>query len=117
MHSEKQGKTHHHHHQVWTAPYGISLQKMMSWQSLPFQYGFVNNRWCKAKNLILEKKPGVRKIHQLCIIGLLEADFNTALKLIFGRKMMRNEETSGISEEQWGGRPNRTALDTACKKS
>ena len=29
---------------------------------------------------------------------------------------MRNSETSGISEEQWGGRPNRKALDTGCKK-
>ena len=65
---------------------------------------------------MLEKKPGVRKIHQLRIIGLLEADFNTALKLIFARKMMWNAETSGISDEQWGGQPNRTALDTACKR-
>ena len=84
--------------------------------SLPLQYGFVNNRWCKATDVMLGKKPGVRKIHQLHIIGLLEADFNTALKLIFARKMMRNAETSGISEEQWGGCPNRTELDTACKK-
>ena len=30
--------------------------------------------------------------------------------------MMWNAETSGISNEQWGGRPNQTALDTACKK-
>ena len=56
--------------------------------SLPFQYGFVNKRWFKATDVMLEKKPGVRKIHQLRIIGLLEADFNTALKLIFARKMM-----------------------------
>ena len=52
---------------------------------------------------MLEKKPEVRKIHQLQIIGLLEADFNTAFKLIFARKMMWNAETSGISDEQWGG--------------
>ena len=62
--------------------------------SLPFQYVFVNKRWCKAKDVMLEKKPGVRMIHQLRIIGLLEADFNTALKLIFARKMMWNAETS-----------------------
>jgi len=65
---------------------------------------------------MLEKKPGVRKIHQLRIIGLLEADFNTALKLIFAKKMMRNAESCGISGEQWGGRPNRTSTDTAFKK-
>ncbi|MFN9954308.1 MAG: hypothetical protein ACK55I_14530, partial [bacterium] len=38
------------------------------------------------------------------------------LKLTFARKMMRNAENSGISGEQWGGRPNRTAIDTAFKK-
>ena len=37
--------------------------------SLPFQYGFINKRWCKATNVMLEKKPGVRKIYQLRIIG------------------------------------------------
>ena len=63
-----------------------------------------------------EKKPGMIKIHQLRIIGLLEADFNIALKLIFAKKMMRNEESSGISGEQWGGSPKRTAIDTAFKK-
>ena len=83
---------------------------------LLFQYRFVNNRWCRATDVMLEKKPGVRKIHQLHIIVLLEADFNTAFKLIFAKKMMGNAERSGISNEQWGGRPNRTALDTACRK-
>ena len=29
---------------------------------------------------------------------------------------MRNAESSGISGEKWGGRPNRTAVDTAFKK-
>ena len=38
--------------------------------SLPFKYVFVNERWCKATDVMLEKKPGVRKIHQLRIIGL-----------------------------------------------
>ena len=84
--------------------------------SLLFKYGFVHERWCKATDVMIEKKPGVRKIHQLRIIGLLEADFNTSLKLIFARKMMRNAENSGISGEQWGGRPNRMAIDTAFKK-
>ena len=83
---------------------------------LPFEYGFINERWCKATDVMLEKKPGVRKIHQLRIIGLLEADFNTALKLLFAKKMMRNAESSGICGEQWGGRPNITVIDTAFKK-
>ena len=35
---------------------------------LPFEYGFINERWCKATDVMLEKRPGVRKIHQLRII-------------------------------------------------
>ena len=84
--------------------------------SLPLNYGFVNNRWCQATDVMLEKKQGKRKIHRLRTIGLMEADFNTALKLLFAKKMMDNAERSGISGEQWGGRPNRTALDTAVRK-
>ena len=84
--------------------------------SLPFKYGFVNDRWCRATDAMLENKHGLSKIQQLSIIGLLEADFNTSLKLIFANKMMKNAERSGISGEQWGGRPNITAIDTAFKK-
>ena len=29
--------------------------------SLLFKYGFINERWCKATDVMLEKKPGVRK--------------------------------------------------------
>ena len=94
-----------------------SLEELFAiMMSLPLNYGFVNDRWCRATAVMLEKKPGVRKIHQLRIIGLIEAYFNTALKLIFAKKMMRNAESSGISGEQWGGRPNRGAIYTAFKK-
>ncbi|KAL7524344.1 hypothetical protein ACHAXR_000536 [Thalassiosira sp. AJA248-18] len=51
--------------------------------SLPFIYGFANTRWLQETDVMLEKKKGVRKIHILRIIGLLEADFNTALKFFF----------------------------------
>jgi len=58
--------------------------------SLPFMYGFPNPRWSNEVDVMLEKKPGVRNIHLLRIIGLLEADFNTALKYFFAKKMMTN---------------------------
>jgi len=32
---------------------------------LPFMYGFANNRWAKYLDVMLEKKSGVRQIHQL----------------------------------------------------
>jgi hypothetical protein len=84
--------------------------------SLPFMYGFANPRWSNEIDVMLEKKPGVRKIHLLCIIGLLEADFNTALKYFFAKRMMANAEQLGLSDEQWGSRKNRSSIDAAMLK-
>jgi hypothetical protein len=85
--------------------------------SLPFMYGFVNQRWLHEIDVMLEKQKGVRKVHLLRIIGLLEADFNTALKLFFfAKKMMQNAESNGLSDEQWGSRRNRLSLDAAMIK-
>ena len=84
--------------------------------SLPFMYGFANPRWSNEVDVMLEKKPGVRKIHLLRIIGLLEADFNTALKYFFAKRMMTNAEQISISDEQWGSRKNRSSIDAAMLK-
>ncbi|KAL7534080.1 hypothetical protein ACHAWF_011768 [Thalassiosira exigua] len=83
---------------------------------MPFMYGFINERWATSLYVMLEKKPGVRRIHQLRIIGLVEADFNTALKLYFSRHLVANTETTSLTEEQWGGRPGRTAAEPALRK-
>jgi len=50
-------------------------------------YGFVNERWTTEIDVMLEKKQDIRKIHQLRIIGILEADFNTALKTLFSKQL------------------------------
>ena len=75
-------------------------------------YGFVNRRWMKMIDVMLEKKKGVRYIHMLRIIGLLEADFNTALK-IYARRLMQQAEENGLTDEQWGGRNNCSSVDAA----
>ena len=54
---------------------------------------------------MLEKKRGVRRIHLMRIIALVEADFNTALKIMYARKLMWQAERSDISSDQWGGPP------------
>ena len=87
------------------------MSKMMS---LPFEYGFVNERWTNSIDVMLEKKRGQRKIHMLRIIALVEADWNTALKIIF-RKLIRNAEKVGLNDEQWGSRKDRMTLDPAMR--
>ena len=53
---------------------------------------------------MLEKKKGVRKSHLLQIIGLLEADFNTALIFSFANQMMIIAEENGLSDySMFGG--------------
>ena len=98
------------HYTLWKAiaekEYFCDYMAIM--MSLPFMYGFSNKRWEFGIDCMLEKKAGVRKIHLMRIIGLLEADFNTALKIIFARRMMCNGEISGMTNSQWGGRANRS---------
>ena len=46
-------------------------QVMVIMMRLPFMYGFKNDRWAHCIDVMLEKKTGVRRIHQLRIIGLI----------------------------------------------
>ncbi|KAL7531049.1 hypothetical protein ACHAWF_003610 [Thalassiosira exigua] len=75
------------HYTLWKAiaekEYFCEYMAIM--MSLPFMYGFSNKRWKFGIDCMLWKKAGVQKIHLMRIIGLLEADFNTALKIIFAR--------------------------------
>ncbi|KAL7523120.1 hypothetical protein ACHAWF_000381, partial [Thalassiosira exigua] len=54
---------------------------------------------------MLEKKTGVRRIHQLQIIGLVEADFNTALKLYFAKYLVANSELTELDRRTVGRTP------------
>jgi len=75
------------HYSIWKVL--AREDDIMDWLSvmirLHFMYGFVNNRWTTEIDVMLEKKRDVQKIHQLRIIGILEADFNTALKILFSK--------------------------------
>ena len=83
---------------------------------LPFVYGFANTRWLQGIDMILEKKKEVRKIHLLRIIGLMEADFNTALIFSFVNQMMTIAEENSLSDKQRGLRKDRTSTDTVMTK-
>ncbi|KAL7428792.1 hypothetical protein ACHAXH_000893, partial [Discostella pseudostelligera] len=84
--------------------------------SLPFMYGFVNMHWTHMSDFMLEKKPGVRHIHQLRIIGKEPAEFNTCLKFYIGHQTMHNFENSDPCDDQHGFRPNRSSIDAGLLK-
>jgi hypothetical protein len=84
--------------------------------SLPFIYGFANAHWKQMTDFMLEKKPGVRHIHLLRIIGKVPAEFNTCLKLLIGKLARDNFEATDTCDEQHGFRPNRSAPDAMMLK-
>ena len=58
--------------------------------------------------MMLEKKKGICKILLLQIIGLLETDFNSALKFYFVKEMMgRWKENESLDDVQWGSHKHR----------
>ena len=68
------------------------LDYLSTTMRLPFVYVFVNDRWARCLDVMLEKKEVVRQLYQLQIIRLVEADFNTALKIFFAKQMVANSE-------------------------
>jgi hypothetical protein len=84
--------------------------------SLPFTYGFVNDHWMHMTDFMLEKKPGVREIHMLRIIGKVAAEFNTCLKFYIGKQARDNFEDSNPCDEQHGFRPHRSPIDAMMLK-
>ena len=65
---------------------------------------------------MLEKKAGIKKIHLLQIICLVEANFNTALKLYFAKHLVSNSEKTELIQEQSRGHPSRQVTDSALHK-
>ena len=53
--------------------------------TLPLEYGFASEKWSKAVQIILEKKPGYPLINRLRGIIILEADYYWVLRLIWGK--------------------------------
>ena len=84
--------------------------------SLPFKYGFSPRRWEHAIDCMIEKTKGVKRIHLMRIIGLVEAELNCALKIFYSQRLMSNTEKAGLSSNQWGGRANRNATTCATRK-
>ena len=58
--------------------------------------------WTHMTDFMLEKKPGVRHIHTLRIIGKVVAKFNTCLKFFIGKQARDNFEQSDPCDDQHG---------------
>jgi hypothetical protein len=68
--------------------------------------------WQKAVNVLIEKGHGEPKIHRLCIINLLEADYNLFLKLTWGSRLVRRAvQFDLLNSGQHGSTPGKTTME------
>ena len=90
------------------------LDAIMS--NIPHRTGYSPPRWKSGVNVMLEKKAGDVRVHQLRTILLCEADFNQNNKLC-GRDVMVNAERHEmLAPEQCGSRVGHSALSHCLNK-
>ena len=69
--------------------------------SLAFIYRFVHTRWKQIIDVVFKrKKRVVQKIYLLRTIGILEADFNMALKIPFSKKLIQCAKANGCLHDE-----------------
>ena len=80
--------------------------------NLPIACGFAPERWTHSVTPLIEKDDGRPYLTRLRVIHLFEADYNLFLKIIFGRRMVKNAElANALNEQQHGSRPRRMTTD------
>ena len=80
--------------------------------NLPIAHGFAPERWTHSVTPLIEKDTGRPYLTRLRVIHLFEADYNLFLKIVFGRRMVKNDENSqALNDQQHGSRPRRMTTD------
>ncbi len=99
-------------------PKGIMLEIHTRLLQLCIKHGVVLDRWAHCISCYLEKDPGSPKMDRLRIIHIFEADLNFLFKLFWSKRMVRRAEHEGsLSNDQFGSRPFKSAIDVAWKKA
>ena len=85
--------------------------------SMPLLHGFAPMRWRHCVDAIIEKIPGKPMLEKLRIIMLFAADFNYALKLVWGKRLVQHAEHHKVlGTENHGSRPGRQTTDALMEK-
>jgi len=75
------------------------------------KWGYSFDRWKTIVNIMIFKEPGNLKIHRLRVIHIYEADYNLILGVKWRSMIHGAEDANALNDGQYGGRPNRNALD------
>ena len=83
---------------------------------IPFRTGIPLSRWLKGLSVMLLKQAGNLNVDKLRAILLMEADFNFANNLFFGKRLTSSMETTNFLPPDTFARKRQTASDVAvCK--
>ena len=74
-------------------------------------------RWSRGLSVMLEKTIRVTLVTKLCAILLMEADFNTTNKIIYGNRMMEKAQKYNLMPEEIFSEHNRMADDGTLSKT
>jgi len=81
---------------------------------MAFKYGYSCSCWQSILQVFLEKKPGSIHVADLYTLGLLEADFNASMKILFGHRMVRQAlQANLIPQECYGSVPGCCAIQVS----
>ena len=81
---------------------------------LAFATGTPLERWVIGLSVMLEKKPGVIDVDKLRAILLMEADFNFANHLFFGKRLRASAEKHNIfPDDTFGSRENNSSIEVS----
>lgn len=70
--------------------------------TIPFRMGIPLTRRTRSLHYMIQKKS-LQYINKLRIVQLYEVDFNTMLKLLMGRRLMKQGEAHGLNDHQLYG--------------
>ena len=78
------------------------LQVNLKFMNLPFCHGIPLTRWLRSLHCMIQKDD-LPFITRLRIVQLYEADFNSVLKLLLGRRLMHHSEEHKLNSPQLYG--------------
>jgi hypothetical protein len=67
--------------------------------------------WLRGLSDMLEKTLSVMLVTKLCVILLMEEDFNVTNKMVYGMRMMNNARDHNLISEEIFSKNNRMAED------
>jgi hypothetical protein len=84
--------------------------------SIPALAGISPSRWHQIVDVVLEKKPGDRRIHRLCVIALKEYNFNKVNRLMKGPVQHHLEDSRVLPDIQHGSRASKQCHSAVLNK-